>query len=144
MRCGWRRRRCSEADSYLGARYRTLRARIGTTKAPKAMARYLACLVYRLVTKGENTSIPVSRPSSGTSVPLAGSQPKLAGLSRNYSRKLLKNPSGEDLHPAHRRLRNQRQTQGSTQCGCQCYYLTLPKLSNRGLARPPIGIRQGA
>jgi len=41
------------SGSYLGARYRTLRSRIGTTKAPKAIARYLACLVYRLVTRGE-------------------------------------------------------------------------------------------
>jgi transposase len=43
----------SRSDSYLGARYRRLRARLGGTKAVKAMARYLACLVYRLVTKGQ-------------------------------------------------------------------------------------------
>jgi transposase len=42
------------SDSYLGARYRHLRR---TTKAPsvavKAMARYLAVLIYRLFTKGQ-------------------------------------------------------------------------------------------
>jgi transposase len=42
----------SRSDSYLGARYRQFRGRMGGTKAIKAMARYLACLVYRLVTKG--------------------------------------------------------------------------------------------
>jgi transposase len=41
------------SDSYLGARYRHLRARLGGQKAVKAMARYLACLVYRLLTKGQ-------------------------------------------------------------------------------------------
>jgi transposase len=41
------------SDSYLGARYRRLRARLGPPKAVKAMARYLATLVYRLVTKGQ-------------------------------------------------------------------------------------------
>jgi len=43
----------SRSDSYLGARYRNLRARLGGQKAVKAMARYLACLVYRLLTKGQ-------------------------------------------------------------------------------------------
>lgn len=43
----------SRSDSYLGARYRTLRARLGPPKAVKAMARYLACLVYRLMTNGQ-------------------------------------------------------------------------------------------
>lgn len=42
-----------ESDSYLGARYRSLRGRLGGLKAVKAMARYLACLVYRMLTKGE-------------------------------------------------------------------------------------------
>lgn len=41
------------SDSYLGARYRQLRGRLGGKKAVKAMARYLACLVYRMLTKGE-------------------------------------------------------------------------------------------
>ena len=41
------------SDSYLGARYRSLRARLGSPKAIKAMARYLACIVYRLFTKGQ-------------------------------------------------------------------------------------------
>ena len=41
------------SDSYLGARCRQLRARLGGLKAVKAMARYLACLVYRLLTKGQ-------------------------------------------------------------------------------------------
>ena len=43
----------SRSDSYLGARYRSLRGRLGATKAVKAMARYLACLIYRLLTKGQ-------------------------------------------------------------------------------------------
>jgi transposase len=41
------------SDSYLGARYRHLRVRLGGQKAVKAMARYLACLIYRLLTKGK-------------------------------------------------------------------------------------------
>ena len=41
------------SESYLGARYRNLRARLGTPKAIKAMARYLACIIYRLFTKGQ-------------------------------------------------------------------------------------------
>ncbi len=41
------------SDSYLRARYRHFRARLGGQKAVKAMARYLACLVYRLLTKGQ-------------------------------------------------------------------------------------------
>lgn len=44
----------SHSDSYLGARYRRLRARMEGPKAVKAMARYLACLVYRLLTKGQD------------------------------------------------------------------------------------------
>jgi len=43
----------SRSDSYLGARYRSLRGRLGGPKADKAMARYLACLVYRLLTRGK-------------------------------------------------------------------------------------------
>ena len=43
----------SRSDSYLGARYRHMRARLGGQKGVKAMARYLACLVYRLLTKGQ-------------------------------------------------------------------------------------------
>jgi transposase len=41
------------SESYLGARYRYLRAKLGGPKAVKAMARVLACLYYRLVTKGQ-------------------------------------------------------------------------------------------
>jgi len=41
------------SDSYLGARYRNLRARLGAPKAIKAMARYLSCIIYRLFTKGQ-------------------------------------------------------------------------------------------
>ena len=41
------------SKSYLGARYRHLRTRLGAVKAVKAMARYLACLVYRLLTRGQ-------------------------------------------------------------------------------------------
>ena len=43
----------SRSNSYLGARYRRLRARLDGPLAVKAMARYLACLVYRMVTKGQ-------------------------------------------------------------------------------------------
>ena len=43
-----------ESDTYLGARYRHLRKRLPTLKAAvKAMARYLAVLIFRLLTKGE-------------------------------------------------------------------------------------------
>jgi transposase len=42
------------SQSYLGARYRSLRGRLGGPKAIKAMARYLACLVYRMLTKGQD------------------------------------------------------------------------------------------
>src|SRR5208337_4775652 len=41
------------SESYLGARFRYLRAKLGGIKAVKAMARVLACLFYRLVTKGQ-------------------------------------------------------------------------------------------
>ena len=41
------------SNSYLGAKSRQLRARLGGLKAIKAIARYLACLVYRLLTKGQ-------------------------------------------------------------------------------------------
>lgn len=41
------------SETYLGARYRSLRARLGAGKAVKAMARTLACLYYRLITKGQ-------------------------------------------------------------------------------------------
>jgi transposase len=42
-----------DSDSYLGARYRSLRGRLGGVRAVKAMARYLGCLVYRMMTRGE-------------------------------------------------------------------------------------------
>ena len=41
------------SHSYLGARCRYLRAKLGGPKAVNAMARVLACLYYRLVTKGQ-------------------------------------------------------------------------------------------
>jgi transposase len=41
------------SHSYLGARCRYLRAKLGGHKAVKAMARVLACLYYRLVMKGQ-------------------------------------------------------------------------------------------
>jgi len=41
------------SNSYLGARYRRLRTRLDGPLAVKAMARYVACLIYRMVTKGE-------------------------------------------------------------------------------------------
>ena len=41
------------SQSSLGARFRYLRARLGGVKAVKAMARVLACLFYRLLTKGQ-------------------------------------------------------------------------------------------
>ena len=43
----------TRSDSYLGARYRHFTARLEGLKGVKAMAHYLACLVYRLLTKGE-------------------------------------------------------------------------------------------
>jgi transposase len=42
----------TRSDSYLGARYRHFTARLTGLKGVKAMAHYLACLVYRLITKG--------------------------------------------------------------------------------------------
>jgi transposase len=42
-----------ESDSCLGTRYRSLRGRLGGERAVKAMARYLACLICRMMTKGE-------------------------------------------------------------------------------------------
>jgi transposase len=41
------------SQSYLGARYRHLRTRLGAGKAIKAMAHYLARLVYRLLSRGQ-------------------------------------------------------------------------------------------
>src|ERR1700689_2633846 len=41
------------SESYLGAQYRRLRTRLGAPKAITAMARKLACLFYRLMTKGQ-------------------------------------------------------------------------------------------
>lgn len=41
------------SESYLGARFRYLRAKLGGIKAVKAMARVLACLFYRLLTAGQ-------------------------------------------------------------------------------------------
>ncbi|MBV8550812.1 MAG: hypothetical protein JOY54_05895 [Acidobacteriaceae bacterium] len=42
-----------ESDSYLGARFRSLRARLGEHRAIKAMAAYLARLIYRMLTRGQ-------------------------------------------------------------------------------------------
>jgi transposase len=42
-----------KSKSYLGAQYRRLRTRLGAAKAITAMARKLACLFYRLLTKGQ-------------------------------------------------------------------------------------------
>jgi len=42
------------SESYLGAKYRYLRARLGGRRAVKAMARVLACIFYRMVTRGLN------------------------------------------------------------------------------------------
>lgn len=42
-----------KSQSYLGARFRYLKSRLDGRKAVKAMARYLACLIYRLITKGQ-------------------------------------------------------------------------------------------
>jgi transposase len=41
------------SNSYLGAKFRYLRAKLGAIKATKAMARILACLFYRLLTQGQ-------------------------------------------------------------------------------------------
>lgn len=42
-----------ESDSYLGARFRYLRGRLGPPIAIKAMAAYLARLIYRMLTRGQ-------------------------------------------------------------------------------------------
>jgi hypothetical protein len=42
-----------DSDSYLGARYRSLRAQRGEGKAVKAMAAQLARLIYRMLTRGK-------------------------------------------------------------------------------------------
>ena len=41
------------SESYLGAKFRKLRARRGAPKAIKGMARYLGCLVHRILTHGQ-------------------------------------------------------------------------------------------
>jgi transposase len=41
------------SDSYLGARFRHLRSRLGSGKATKAMAAHLARLIYRMLTRGQ-------------------------------------------------------------------------------------------
>jgi transposase len=41
------------SESYLGARFRHLRGRLGPGKATKAMAAHLARLIYRMLTRGE-------------------------------------------------------------------------------------------
>lgn len=41
------------SESYLGARFRKLKGRRGAAKAIKGMARYLGCLVYRVLTYGQ-------------------------------------------------------------------------------------------
>jgi len=43
----------TRSDSYLGARFRSLRSRLGPGKAIKAMAAYLARLIYRMLTRGQ-------------------------------------------------------------------------------------------
>jgi len=43
----------AHSDSYLGARFRSLRGRLGPGKAIKAMAAYLARLIYRMLTRGQ-------------------------------------------------------------------------------------------
>jgi transposase len=42
-----------DSDSYLGARFRQLRGRLGPGKATKAMAAHLARLIYRMLTHGQ-------------------------------------------------------------------------------------------
>ena len=41
------------SQSYLGARFRSFKSRLGPGKATKAMAAYLARQIYRMLTKGE-------------------------------------------------------------------------------------------
>lgn len=43
----------AHSNSYLGARFRSLRGRLGPGKAIKAMAAYLARLIYRMLTRGQ-------------------------------------------------------------------------------------------
>lgn len=44
----------SRSDSYLGARYRRFRGAMDGPCAVKAMAHHMACLIYRLLTKGQD------------------------------------------------------------------------------------------
>ena len=41
------------SESYLGSKFRKLRARRGAPKAIKVMARYLGCIVHRMLTHGQ-------------------------------------------------------------------------------------------
>jgi transposase len=43
----------AHSDSYLGARFRSFRGRLGEQEAIKAMAAHLARLIYRMLTRGE-------------------------------------------------------------------------------------------
>jgi len=43
----------AHSDSYLGARFRYLRARLGPAKAIKAMAAHICRLIYRMLTRGQ-------------------------------------------------------------------------------------------
>jgi hypothetical protein len=53
--CPAHRRRKPQGQPKLPrARYRSLRGRLGGPKAIKAMARYLACLIYRMLMKGQD------------------------------------------------------------------------------------------
>jgi hypothetical protein len=44
----------AHSNSYLGARFRSLRGRLGPGKAIKAMAAHLARLIYRMLTRGQD------------------------------------------------------------------------------------------
>ena len=46
-------RTLARSDSYLGARFRHLRSRLGPGKAIKAMGAHLARLIYRMLTHGK-------------------------------------------------------------------------------------------
>jgi hypothetical protein len=43
----------ARSQSYLGARFRSLRSRLGPGKTIKAMAAHLARLIYRMLTRGQ-------------------------------------------------------------------------------------------
>jgi hypothetical protein len=87
----------SRSASYLGARYRSLRGRLGGPRAIQAMARYLACLLYRLLTKGKAY---VDRGTAHYERGTAGKGTARPATKSRHSR-LYARTSGPTLNPFH-------------------------------------------